>query len=205
MICNAGRHSHTKVSILRPHETKVDVLVPRYRKRKPCSRSETPSEKPWSRPRHRVRNLCGRRHQMTRRFRCRYPRHHQIIQGFTLNWNPCPRHNFRLDHWNWLSMAIFASNLCYRCLSMNLEWKYEFKMSSFTTTILNLLFAEADQKGKTRNFQTYIGPGSNSLSADKLSLDLKFNPWDTAITFRLELLSMSKSLLTHSNLCHRAE
>ena len=74
MICNAGCHSHTKVSILRPHGTKVDVPVSRYREReKPYSRSETPSEKPWSRPRHRVRNLYGRRHQMTRRFRCRKP------------------------------------------------------------------------------------------------------------------------------------
>ena len=42
-------------------------------------------------------------------------------------------------------------------------------MSSFTTTILNLLFTEAEQKGKTRNFRMYIGPGS-----DKLSLYLKF-------------------------------
>ena len=56
------------------------------------------------------------------------------------------------------------------------EWKYEFKMSSFTTTMLNLLFAEAERKGKTRNFRTYIGLGSDGSSGDKLSLDLKFNP-----------------------------
>ena len=63
------------------------------------------------------------------------------------------------------------------------EWKYEFKMSSFTATILNMLFAEAERKGKTRNFRMYTGPGSVASSADKLSLDLKFIPWDTAITF----------------------
>ena len=32
------------------------------------------------------------------------------------------------------------------------EWKYLFKMSSFTTTILNLLFAEVEQKGKARKY-----------------------------------------------------
>ena len=56
------------------------------------------------------------------------------------------------------------------------EWKYEFKMSSFTTAMLNLLFAEAEQKDKTRNVRPYIGLGSDGSSGDKLSLDLKFNP-----------------------------
>ena len=36
-----------------------------------------------------------------------------------------------------------------------------------------------------------IGPGLDGSSADKLSLDLKFNPWDTAITFRPEWRSMT--------------
>ena len=69
-------------------------------------------------------------------------------------------------------------------------------MSSFTPTILNLLFTEAERMGKARNFRTYIGPGSDGSSADKLSLDLKFNPWDTAITFRPERRSMSKTAFT---------
>ena len=76
------------------------------------------------------------------------------------------------------------------------EWKYEFKMSSFTTTILNLLFTEAELKSKTRHFRMYIGPGSDGSSADKLSLDFKFNPWDTAITLRPECRSMSKTVFT---------
>ena len=42
----------------------------------------------------------------------------------------------------------------------------------------------------------YIGLGSDVSSADKLSLDLKFNPWDTAITFRPEWRSMSKTFFT---------
>ena len=76
------------------------------------------------------------------------------------------------------------------------EWKYEFGMSSFTTTILNQLFTEAERKDKTRNFRTYIGPGSDGSIADKLSLDLEFNPWDTGISFRLEWHSMSKTVFT---------
>ena len=80
------------------------------------------------------------------------------------------------------------------------EWKHEFQMSSFTTTILNLLFTKAEQKCKTRNFRMYIGLGSDGSSADKLSLDLKFNPWDTAITFRSEWRSMSKRVFTQYDL-----
>ena len=77
------------------------------------------------------------------------------------------------------------------------ERKYEFKMSSFTSTMLNVLFADADQKGKTRNFRTCIGAGSDGSSADKLSLDLKFNPWDIEITFRPQWRSMRKTVFTH--------
>ena len=42
----------------------------------------------------------------------------------------------------------------------------------------------------------YFGPGSDGSSADKLSLDLKFNPWDTAIPFKPEWRSMSKTVFT---------
>ena len=72
--------------------------------------------------------------------------------------------------------------------------EYGFKMTSFSSTILNLLFTEAERKGKTRKFRMYIGLGSDGSSADKLSLDLKFNPWHTAITFRLRWRSMSKTV-----------
>ena len=76
------------------------------------------------------------------------------------------------------------------------EWKHEFKMSTFTAAILNLLHAEAEKKDKIRNFLMYIGPGSDVSSADKLSNDLKFNPWDTAITFRPKWRPMSKTVFT---------
>ena len=65
-------------------------------------------------------------------------------------------------------------------------WKSEFKTSSLTSTILNLIFAEAGQKGKTQNFRMYIGPRSDGSSADKLSLDLKFYPRNTSIPSRPE-------------------
>ena len=69
-------------------------------------------------------------------------------------------------------------------------------MSLFATTILNVLFTEAERKGKIRNCRMYIGLGSDGSSAGKLSLDLKFNPWDRAITFRPEWRSMSKTVFT---------
>ena len=37
---------------------------------------------------------------------------------------------------------------------------------------------------------------ATAYQADKLSLDLKFNPWDTAVTFRPEWRSMSKTVFT---------
>ena len=86
----------------------------------------------------------------------------------------------------WLSVPLYEPG----------KWQYQFQISSFTTTTLNLLFAEAERKGKTRNFRMYIGPGSDGSSADKLSLDLKFNPWDTATTFRPEWRSMNKTVFT---------
>ena len=58
------------------------------------------------------------------------------------------------------------------------EWKYEFEMSSPTTTILNLLFTEAEQMVKTRNFRMCIGPGSDGSSADKLSPSLGERCWN---------------------------
>ena len=74
------------------------------------------------------------------------------------------------------------------------EWKHEFKMSTFTTTTLNLLYAEAEKMDKI--IRMYIGPGSDGSSADKQSIDLKFNPWCTAITFRPEWHSLSKTVFT---------
>ena len=63
-------------------------------------------------------------------------------------------------------------------------WKYEFKTSSLTTTILNQIFNEVEKNGKSHNFRTYIGPRSDGLSTDKLSLDLKFKHRNTAISSR---------------------
>ena len=51
-------------------------------------------------------------------------------------------------------------------------WKYEFKTFFFVTTILNLIFNEAEQNGKSHNFRAYICPGSDGSSTHKLSLDL---------------------------------
>ena len=155
----------------------LERLTPRSReslytspRRRRCSRSDAPRrlENLALAPRCRARNLCGKRQQMVRR---------------------C--HNLQLSHWNRLPRAIHASSLAVPQFKLG-EWKYQFKVTSFTRTILNLLYTEAEDKGKTRHFRMHIGPGSDGSSADKLSLDLKFNPWDTATTYRPEWRSMHK-------------
>ena len=69
--------------------------------------------------------------------------------------------------------------------------------------ILNAFFDVAERKGKTRNCRTYCIPGSDGSRADKLSLDLKFIPWDTAITFRPEWRAFCKTVFLRSTI-HRA-
>ena len=97
--------------------------------------------------------------------------------------------------------ALAGSSSCLY-LSVSLETtSNELKMSTFTTTILNLLYAEAEKKGKIRNFRMYVGPGSDASSADKVSLDLKFNPWDAANTFQPERRSMSKTAFKQYDPC----
>ena len=91
----------------------------------------------------------------------------------------------RADRRNKLRTTIFASNLGNLHLIYRTgEWKYEFKTSTLTTRILIFLLDKAEQKGRARDFYTYVGPGSDGSSADKLSLNLKFNPQNTAISLR---------------------
>ena len=85
------------------------------------------------------------------------------------------------------------------------ERKYGFKMTWFSTSVLNLLFTEAERMGKTRNIRMYIRPAPDGSSADKLSPDLKFNPWDTAITFKPEWRSMGKSHVPESRVARRCQ
>ena len=66
--------------------------------------------------------------------------------------------------------------------------------------MLNAFFGEVEQKGKARNFRTYIGPGSHGSSADKLSLDSKFSPWGTANTLRPEWRALCKTVFAQHGL-----
>ena len=77
------------------------------------------------------------------------------------------------------------------------EWKYEFKMPSLIDyDKTEFALRRSGAEGKTQHLQMHIGPGSDGSSADKLSLDLKFNSWDTAIIFQPEWRSMSKTVFT---------
>ena len=50
--------------------------------------------------------------------------------------------------------------------------------------------------GGILHFRMYSGPGSDGSSADKLSLDVKFNHLDTTVTCPPEWRSMSKTVFT---------
>ena len=155
-----------------------------------CSRSETASEKPCSRSETLVERSCSRLETLVEKFCFR-----SETPSFAVKLEYASKTQPSRE-----SLEQVADNDFRKQLELSVplhkpgEWKYEFKMSSFTSTMLNLLFAEAERKGKTRHLRTYIGPGSDGSSADKLSLDLKSNPWDTAITFRPEWRSMSKTV-----------
>ena len=62
---------------------------------------------------------------------------------------------------------------------------------------IELALRRGGEEGQDSNFRMYIG-----LGADKLSIDLKFNPWGTASTFRPEWRSMSKTVFTLRTLVH---
>ena len=77
-------------------------------------------------------------------------------------------------------MTILASNRSYQYLCIYLEsGKYEFKMSPFATATLNMLFAEAEQKSKTRNFRahwTWIGRFERRQVVSRLEVKMFYHP-----------------------------
>ena len=137
-------------------------------------------------PRHQARDLALPRRLREQRERC-----YVLVLRLSV---------LRADRRNKLRVTLFASswnNLVpiYRTA----EWRYEFKISSLTSRILNLLFGEVEQKGRTRHFHMYVGPGSDGSSAHKLSFNLKFNPQDTAISLRSKRQPMTKTVFTQYN------
>ena len=148
-------------------------------------------------------NLCSRPEPLTNKLRSRFEMPSDNSAWRTSTDTPMPQssaesseHVVEDDLRKQLELSVPRTELG--------EWKYEFQMSSFATTILNLLFIEAEQKGKTRNFLMYIGAGSDDSSADKLSLDLKFNPWDTARMAFDEQVSLH-AVRSIRNLVHMSE
>ena len=151
-----------------------------------CARSETPRENPCPRPEALSEKPCSRSETLTGKLRSRFemPSEKSAWQSSTSG-TPMPQSPAESleqvvedDFRKQLELSVPQYELG--------ELKYEFKMSSFTTTILNLLFTEAEQKGKTRIFRMHLDV------ADKLSLDLKFNPWETAITLVVSIISSFK-------------
>ena len=64
------------------------------------------------------------------------------------------------------------------------KWKELFDTGSITEDDVEVLFQELEAKGNVRNSRTYIGPGSDGSSDDKIAVDMKFHPQTTKITFR---------------------
>ena len=68
------------------------------------------------------------------------------------------------------------------------SWKEEFlKHKSLTgddrRTFAETLFTQLDDMGQQKNKRVYIGPGRDGSSDDKLSIDMKFAPISTKVTF----------------------
>ena len=86
------------------------------------------------------------------------------------------------------------SILCQHCECG--EWRPKFEFTILSTPMLNAFIDEAEHRRKTRNFRTSVGLGTDGSSTDNVLLDLKFNPWDTANTFRPELRASCKPVFT---------
>ena len=137
-------------------------------------------------PRHQARDLALAQRLREQRERC-----HVLVLRLSV---------LRADRRNKLRVTLVASNLSNLVpIHRTGEWRYEFKISSLTSRILNLLFGEVEQKGRTRDFYMYVGPGSDGSSAHKLSLNLKFNPQDTGISLRSKRQPMIKTVFTQYN------
>ena len=143
--------------------------------KKPCSRSETLVEKNCSRSETVRQKLCCRSETMIGKSCSRSETSSCIVklESASKTRPSCESLEQTVDDDfpKQLEMSV--------PLHKRGDWYYEFKMSSFTLTILNLFFAAAEQKDKTLKLRM-------QMSADKMSLNLKFNPWDIATLFRPE-------------------
>ena len=133
------------------------------RNKRRCSRSETPSEKSCARPETPSETSVWQTPTDGTPMLVPIPPSPPARSGICLvKLEPVLKTQPSRESLEQVVDAIFASNVCCRCLCVNLEsGNTNSKMLSFTTTVLNFALAEAERKGKTRNFSdvhwTWIG------------------------------------------------
>ena len=77
----------------------------------------------------------------------------------------------------------------------NGDWRNTFDVESLQGEDVAILFDEASFKKKVRNHRTYIGPGADGSSEDKIAVDMKFNAKETTVTFKDEWSTWHKTVI----------
>ena len=64
------------------------------------------------------------------------------------------------------------------------RWKIEFDVQkNISGDDIDMLFQEEEDTGKTRSHRTYIGPGADGCSNDKIIVELRYHSKDNKLTF----------------------
>ena len=64
------------------------------------------------------------------------------------------------------------------------RWKIEFDVQqNISGDDIDMLFQEEEDTGKTRSHRTYIGPGADGSSDDKIAVELRYHSKDNKLTF----------------------
>ena len=101
-------------------------------------------------PRHQARDLA-----LPQRFREQREKCYVLVLRLSV---------LRVDRRNKLLVTLFDSNLSNLVpIFRTGVWNYEFKTSSLTSRIPNLLVDKAEQRGRTRDFYMCVGPGSDGV------------------------------------------
>ena len=175
-------------------QLREDLRAETTRNTRRCSRTETASARSCSLAETLVETSCSRPETASEVFRS-----HSETSSCTQELEFASKTLIvNANRRNKLPTAVFASNSSRQYLCTNLEsGSTKSKWSSLTTTMWNLLFAEAEQKRARLEMSVHTSfLDQTGSSTDKLSLDLKFNTWDTAIAHRPEWHSKQHSLHT---------
>ena len=78
----------------------------------------------------------------------------------------------------------------------NEGWKHFFDVESLQGEDIGILFEEASFKNTIRNHRTYIGPGADGSSDDKIAVDMKYNAKETTVTFKDEWRTWCKTVIS---------